>query len=378
MTRDSGLQSGDMLKPGSLSIVSECDIAANALLKRYGLSNCTIEQICYSENHTYRVNRQNEEPVATLRICRPGYRSLKELQAEIDWLSTIDHIVELDGFEIIKPLPALDGSCVQVVALPSGAVLHGVAFAYMSGSAPDERDEAAMRGLFRRLGSLAAALHEHAQGLGAAAAVHEHALGPGSATAARASLVPPIINRPVWDCDSALGSNAPWGSWRDFAGFTSRERELLECAEARIRCVMDAYGKPLERFGLIHADMRLANLLVEGDTLKLLDFDDCAYGWHLFDLAASLSFIETRPDVPDLIDSWLEGYRAVSTLRPLEDADLAVIPSLIMLRRLQLTAWLATRHDSDPVEGFSHEWAKDTIAVAGRYMEGHLCLATGV
>lgn len=291
-----------------------------------------------------------------MRICRPGYRSLKELQAEIDWLSTIDHVVELNGFEIIKPLPALDGSCVQVVALPSGAVLHGVAFAYMSGSAPDERDGAAMCGLFRRLGALAAALHEHTRGL---------EVTTGLCGASKLS-----ITRPVWDCDTTLGPHALWGDWRAFAALAPQERELLERAETRIRATMAVYGKPREHFGLIHADMRLANLLVEGETFKLLDFDDCAYSWHLFDLAASLSFIEVRPDLAELIAAWLEGYRTVPTLCPLGDADLAVIPSLIMMRRLQLTGWLATRHDSDPVSAVLPSWKIDTLSLAACYLQG--------
>ena len=283
-----------------------------------------------------------------------------------------------------------------------------------------------MRRLFRRLGSLAAALHENARGLGAAVTPHElnQALRPGTAldeltqglgtaaaphkhdqefevttaapcelnqgprpgitlgeqmrglgaaAAPRASFIPPIA-RPVWDCDTTLGPHALWGDWRVFVGFTPQEKELLERAERRIRAALAAYGKPRERFGLIHADMRLANLLVEGDILKLLDFDDCAYSWHLFDLAASLSFIEARPDVPDLIAAWLEGYRAASTAHPLEEADMAVIPSLIMMRRLQLTAWLATRHDSDPVPALLSTWKQDTLALAARYL-GPRCLS---
>ena len=197
--------------------------------------------------------------------------------------------------------------------------------------------------------------------------------GLGAAAVPRVSFMPPIT-RPVWDCDTTLGPNAPWGNWRDFADFVPQERRLLERAETRIRTALAAYGKPRERFGLIHADMRLANLLVEGDILKLLDFDDCAYSWHLFDLAASLSFIEGRPDVPDLIVAWLEGYRAASTVHPLEEADMAVIPSLIMMRRLQLTAWLATRHDSDPVPALLSAWKQDTLALAARYL-GPRCLS---
>lgn len=395
MVDEPGMREDAVPNPGSESAGSSFDIAANVLLERYGFIGCVLEPLCYSENHTYRVTRLNGKPVATLRICRPGYRSLRELQAEIDWLLHLNNEVKLEGIEIIRPILALDGSAVQVVTLPDGSVFHGVAFAYMDGVTPDEGDGETMCHLFRRLGLLAAALHEHTRGLGVAAAPHEHdqefevttaapceliqgprpgttlgeqMCGLGTAAAARASFIPPIT-RPVWDCDTTLGPLALWGDWRVFAGFTPQERELLERAETRIRAAMAAYGKPRERFGLIHADMRLANLLVEGDILKLLDFDDCAYSWHLFDFVASLSFIEARPDVPDLIAAWLEGYRAASTAHPLEEADVAVIPSLIMMRRLQLTAWLATRHDSDPVPALLCTWKQDTLALAVRYLQ---------
>lgn len=381
MVDEPGMREDAVPNPGPESAGSSFDMAADVLLERYGFIGCVLEPLCYSENHTYRVTRQNGKPVATLRICRPGYRSLRELQAEIDWLSYLNNEVKLKGIEIIRPILALDGSAVQAVTLPDGSVFHGVAFAYMDGVTPDEGDGETMRRLFRRLGSLAAALHEHTRGLEPAAAPRElnHGLRPGitlgeqmrglgTAAALRVSFIPPIT-RPVWDCDTTLGSHALWGDWRVFAGFTPQEKELLERAETRIRAAMVAYGKPRERFGLIHADMRLANLLVEGDILKLLDFDDCAYSWHLFDLAASLSFIEARPDVLDLIASWLEGYQTASATHPLEETDMAIIPSLIMMRRLQLTAWLATRHDSDPVPALLSTWKQDTLALAARYLQ---------
>lgn len=381
MVDEPGMREDAVPNPGSESAGFSFDIAANVLLERYGFIGCVLEPLCYSENHTYRVTRQNGKPVATLRICRPGYRSLRELQAEIDWLFHLNNEVKLEGIEIIRPIPAIDGSAVQVVTLPDGNVFHGVAFVYMDGVTPDEGDGETMCRLFRRLGSLAATLHEHDQefetftaalcelnqGPRPGTTLGEQMCGLGAAAVPRASFIPPIT-RPVWDCDTALGPNAPWGNWRDFADFVPQERRLLERAETRIRTTLAAYGKPRERFGLIHADMRLANLLVEGDILKLLDFDDCAYSWHLFDLAASLSFIEGRPDVPDLIVAWLEGYRAASTVHPLEETDMAVIPSLIMMRRLQLTAWLATRHDSDPVPALLSAWKQDTLALAARYL----------
>ncbi len=39
--------------------------------------------------------------------------------------------------------------------------------------------------------------------------------------------------------------------------------------------------------------MRLANLLIDGDRVTLIDFDDCGFGWFMYDFAAAISFFET-------------------------------------------------------------------------------------
>lgn len=110
---------------------------------------------------------------------------------------------------------------------------------------------------------------------------------------------------------------------------------------------LQAYGTGQKVFGLIHADLRLANLMVDAQGLWAIDFDDCGFGWWIYDLASALSFIETDPRLPDLIARWCEGYARVA---PLQAVDRAMIPAMIFLRRVLLTAWLATRADSDTAQ----------------------------
>ena len=43
---------------------------------------------------------------------------------------------------------------------------------------------------------------------------------------------------------------------------------------------------------MIHGDLRLANLLVDGETTKVIDFDDCGFGWLMYDCATTVSFFE--------------------------------------------------------------------------------------
>jgi len=94
-------------------------------------------------------------------------------------------------------------------------------------------------------------------------------------------------------------------------------------------------GKALHRCGLIHADFRLANLLIHEGNVRVIDFDDCGLGWFLYDAASAVTFFEDRPEVPALLDAWLEGYRRV---RPLAKEDETELWTLIMMRRLTVFA----------------------------------------
>ena len=129
-----------------------------------------------------------------------------------------------------------------------------------------------------------------------------------------------------------------WGDWRAFPEMTPEAENILSEVSRIIKRRLERYGTNENNFGLIHADLRLANLLIEGDQIKVIDFDDCGFGWHLHDLASALSFIEDKPPiVPKLVNAWLAGYKKVL---PFNDTDFEEIDTFIMMRRLQLTAWL--------------------------------------
>jgi Ser/Thr protein kinase RdoA (MazF antagonist) len=152
------------------------------------------------------------------------------------------------------------------------------------------------------------------------------------------------FTRKRWDVETILGPQPHWGDWRQAPGLDAQGEALLERATAVLAQDLQAYGTGPKVFGLIHADLRLANLMVDDQGLTAIDFDDCGFGWWVYDLASALSFIETDPRLPDLIARWCEGYARIT---PLRAEDRAMIPAMILLRRVLLTAWLATRADSD-------------------------------
>src|SRR5699024_1892176 len=126
-----------------------------------------------------------------------------------------------------------------------------------------------------------------------------------------------------------------------------------------------AFGKSKERFSLIHADLRLANLLIRRNQISVIDFDDCGFGWYLFDVGASLSFIEHHDYVPDLIDAWLKGYRKVRECSQAEEKE---IPNVMMMRRLQHIAWIGSM-DNESKSECGEECRVDTDALALAYLE---------
>ena len=144
--------------------------------------------------------------------------------------------------------------------------------------------------------------------------------------------------------------------------WTPRARRSCSGWPIAIERRLQRYGQGADRFGLIHADLRLANLLLEGPTTKVIDFDDCGFGWYLYDLGAALSFIEHRPDVPELVDAWVRGYRRVA---PLAAADEAEIPTFILLRRLLLVAWIGSHAETDLAQSMGASLHRGQLRTGG-------------
>jgi Ser/Thr protein kinase RdoA (MazF antagonist) len=149
----------------------------------------------------------------------------------------------------------------------------------------------------------------------------------------------------------------------------SEEREQLQKLDQRIAQRLEAFGQDPSRFGLIHADIRLANLLVDGDRVRVIDFDDCGFSWNVYDFATAVSFMEDHPRVPELREAWVRGYRSVSDLAPAAEAELQ---TFVMLRRLLLVAWIGSHHTfATEAAELGAGFTTGTCALAEDYLSTH-------
>lgn len=317
--------------------VESFKVFAHAALPAYGLDrSAVVTMLNVSENGTFRV----DDPVqgrSVLRVHRTGYHTREAILSELDWIAALREaaIVSTPAY-----IPALDGERVVTARLPDGAERFVVRFTWVDGVEPSE-DRLVQD--FEELGAITARLHAHAKQWNR----------------------PATFTRFVWDFDTALGQHGHWGRWQDGLGVGAQEQEVLGRCAGLIGRRLDAYGKGPDRFGLVHADMRLANLLVDGPSVNVIDFDDCGLSWFMYDLGSSLSFIEHEPYVPDLVEAWVGGYRATGSMTAEEEAEL---PTFIMLRRLLLVAWIGSHAHTETAQDMGPEYAVTSCRLAEDYL----------
>jgi len=314
------------------------EVAGRAALIAVPEGGFSIELLNHSENSTYLITKASTGERLILRVHRTGYHSRAAIESELIWMEALRAEA---GVHTPRVIAGPDGTRVHEVfteALPGGR--NCVFFEFLEGEEPDEND---LISAFPNLGEVTAKMHRHVRGW----------------------RLPAGFERFRWDFDTALGRKPHWGHWYEGPAMTAPRRAVLARLVDAIGRRLERFGSEPERFGLVHCDMRLANLLVyQGDT-RVIDFDDCGFSWFLYDLAAALSFIEHRPDVPDLVSAWLQGYRRVASVTPAEERE---IPTFIMFRRMLLVAWIGSHAETD----LARQMGADYTAVSCDLAEDYL------
>lgn len=341
--------------------IGRFEAAGKAALGEYGMEQWKFELLHCSENATFLVtepeNRSGDwtaECALTgensaggvrkrvMRVARPGYHTLEELESEIKW---VEKIWEEQVIPVARPVRNRRGDGVTVVAWQPCNHFACVIFEFLPGHAPDPKHDVCTLEDFREIGRMAAKLHEQV--------IH----WPEAET----------LSRPHWDYEHMLGVQGLFGDWRlclelDKSGFQTIERVC-----EKIRQNLTNYGKTRENYGLIHSDLRAANLLKDEHCIHAIDFDDSGFGWFLYDAAAAISFVEDDERAGEWLRFWVSGYREVRQLPP---EEVRLIPTFVMARRIQLMAWITSHDDSDPVKVYYRGFAEETVKMGERFLIG--------
>jgi Ser/Thr protein kinase RdoA (MazF antagonist) len=306
-------------------------IVKNALC-RWGMSDADFHLIAARENSVYRVDHDGLS--YALRVHRRGYRSDAELWSELQWMQAISH----GGIDVPAPVASTSGQFLHVVDGVHVDVLNWLPGAPL-GSTFEVLKAADRTGLFRRIGCQMARLHRISD----------------------AWVRPEGFNRCVWDRGGLLGEAPLWGRFwenptlgvEDRALFT-RVRETANYALAGRETALD--------YGLIHADLVRENIIIDGDRLQFIDFDDGGFGFRLFDLATALIKNLGERDYPALRDALISGYREVRAI------DIEALELFVLLRSATYVGWIIERMEEPGADRRNASFITTTRHLAQAYL----------
>ncbi|QIB64615.1 phosphotransferase enzyme family protein [Kineobactrum salinum] len=323
---------------------------AQAALTHWQIGVADLALIKYRENAVFCVTDTAGTRFA-LRIHRAGYHSDAELRSELQWIRALDQ----HGIAVPSVIPTRDGASFAVVQTASVPEARQVdLFAWVSGS---------QLGAVEAAGALAAPVVETYQTIGALAAqLHNQAT----------CWQPPAdFQRHSWDAPGLAGEQPFWGRFWELQALNPAQRKLLLTARDRVFADLQHYGASPEnadRYSLIHADFVAENLLVDGDQVRLIDFDDAGFGWHLFELATALYFEKDQPHYSDAFAALIEGYRRH---RSLPDAQLARMPLFYAARSFTYLGWVHTRQETETAREMTPMLIEKACAVTDEYLSTH-------
>lgn len=275
--------------------------------------------VMHRENTVFRV--ETSAGPHALRLHRPGYHADAVLQSELDWMAMLSRA----GMQV--PQPAVSRTGESLVTLEGPQLRKASLLSWLPGKPMGEsRQPLAFAGpartaLFGQIGAQMARMHALADGW----------------------RLPAGFERPRWDAEGLIGDTPFWGPfWAIDA--SPEDVALLHAARAQARAALASYVAEGADYGLIHADLVRENVLVDADRLHFIDFDDCGFGFRMFDIATTLLKNLDEPDAEALQAALLYGY---TSIRPLRPADLAMLDLFVVLRSLTYLGWANSR-PNDP------------------------------
>ena len=317
---------------------------ALSALASWNVEDVQLDLIKHRENAVYKVTLPDGTRRA-LRVHRANYHTDDELRSELLWMQALNEY----GVSTPDIIAASDGSLFVRASANSSQVTRQCDMLAWVDGAPlgsieggSETDPSLLIDSYRTVGRVMAKLHNHSSEW----------------------LLPDGFARHAWDIDGIAGRNPFWGRYWELEALTPAQADLLQAAAEIAKHRLGQFGQGSDRYGLIHADFLPENLLVDNADIKLIDFDDAGFGWHLFDIATSVFFYLGEQEFDAVLEALVEGYR---TERRLPNEHLDMLPTLLMARGLTYIGWLHTRRETETARELTPVVVEGVCALAEDY-----------
>ncbi|HEX9090479.1 MAG TPA: phosphotransferase, partial [Anaerolineales bacterium] len=285
----------------------------------YNLDTAQLSFIQYNENIIYRVGVPGAAACIVenspylpnrylLRIHAGG--DIQAITSELTWLEVLNQEA---GLPVPAPVPTSDGKLLTTIitpGIPTGRVISLMKWLdgrrYFQGLRPHH---------LKAFGQVVAEMH-----------------------AFSASWRPPSgFDRPHWDWASQLGGSMfrhPLEQVVD--SIPSIFKQPFQVISAEAKQVMESFGKGPDAYGMIHADLYPENVLFKAGKALPIDFEDCGYGYWLWDIAIALNEWAWGGEWEQMRDAFREGYAQYHSL---PEAQWALLDLFVAIQFATMVLW---------------------------------------
>lgn len=288
---------------------------ADRALPAWKLSPRALRWLGQGSNPVLKVTAEPADYV--LRLHPPGSVTAERLLSELRWLRSLRQCTDL-----LAPYPvaAQANGCERLFLelrhglLPPPSIAYAALFEYLPGEVKSAR--ALSQNDVYRIGAYLGALHGRRQ-----------------------SIAPSDFAGPRLDWEGLFGDDSPYASGAESALLSAEDLGIFGDVARALRAPLTELAAKPDAMGLIHADLLAKNIVFQRDSIAALDFEFCAWGFFLYDLAPLLWQLrgERAGDYLALEEAMWRGYTSV---RPAADGDRQLLEPFIAARQLASIRWL--------------------------------------
>jgi Ser/Thr protein kinase RdoA (MazF antagonist) len=279
-------------------------------LRHFDINNANIEPVKASSNHVYRISLKDS--IYALRIHHPNRRKPEWIDSELTWLDAIHKTSTL-----YTPVPAAP----LYIATQRDVPICCTLLNWLEGE----------QILPSRITT------EQAQHIGCFIAKLHHQ--------SRSFTVPARFELPTLTWKDTSSNNS---SLRIEAGddlFSPEHQTILQQIGDRVQHKTNLLDQDANSYGVIHADLIWKNILFSSEKVGAIDFDECTWGYYLYDLAPTLLGYMDEQNYPEIREAIWDGYTSVY---PQPEIYLNHLETLIAGRYALSCLWIAAnRHHPD-------------------------------
>ena len=316
---------------------------AKTALHAYALDTAQLSFIKYESNIIYQVDLPDVAPIKSNSSPYLPNRYLLRIHAmddvdaiasELTWLSALDKEA---GLPVPAPVSTPDGKLLTTIVTPG---------------MPNGRVVSLMRWLDGR--RLLQGLHpQHLKALGQVVAqMHDFSV----------SWQPPDgFCRPHWDWEAQLGGSLFSHSIEELVeSMPVKCQQPFQMISSLAKQTLASLGKSPQAYGLIHSDLYPENVLFKAGKAYPIDFEDCGFGYWMWDIAIALSQWAWGNDWERMRDAFYEGY---SQYRCLLSAQWAQLDLFIATQFATMVLWASAFLKHDPLREAEYTpWRDNNIA----------------